>query len=82
MSWQRRNVKSSKCDLQDLTALRLEEAQRRLAEVGLPARIVETRPPDRTLIGPLRVIAVRRRAGEVVLVVGRSGPLPRGEAAS
>ena len=62
----------------ELEALTLDEAKRRLAERGVEPRIVVTGPPDRALIGPERVLAVRRRGNDVILIVSRSGPLPPG----
>ncbi|HXF82992.1 MAG TPA: PASTA domain-containing protein [bacterium] len=63
----------------DVVGLELEEARRRLAAAGLSVRsVTETRPPHPVeLIGPLRVVRVRRDGAAVDLVVTHERYVPR-----
>lgn len=57
--------------------LTLDEALGHLDRCGVIVQdVIETRPPGKTLIGPLRVLAVRRLQSGVILVVSRSWPPP------
>ncbi len=55
----------------DVVGYPLEEARRILAAAGwVPGDITETRPPRRTLTGPLRVVRQRAAAdGRIALAV-------------
>lgn len=63
----------------DVTGLELEEARARLVEAGFVVRsVTETRPPGPVeLVGPLRVLRVRRDSNDVDLVVTRERYVPR-----
>ena len=63
----------------DVTGLELEEARARLVEAGFVVRsVTETRSPGAVeLVGPLRVLRVRRDTNDVDLVVTRERYVPR-----
>lgn len=64
--------------MEDVIALTLEDARRRLAASGLTVRsVTETRPPQRAeLVGDLRVVRVRVEGDAADLIVTRERYVP------